>query len=317
MKNLFFFIFLFVVTSTLAQYRVDYGVKLGVANYLGDIGGKELTRRDFIWDMHLPQSRFAVGAFARYKRSKRFAYAVNMDYLRIQDADRYTTNPARRSRNMNFRNNMIELGLRGELTIWYDNDVGNRGYYNPDFKMYLFGGVAGYYSNPMGQIYDSLGVVQPGWIKLRDLRTEGQSQPYSQIGFSVPVGLGMYFTFNKKWRIGWELGWRTTFTDYLDDISTTYAKPDTKLEAQWVNQTYQNIVDAAYGKSPTQPAINNFRYDETAKKQAKRGDPTHNDAYLTSQITISRVLRGRSQFYRSKYSWLKNRAGVRRSRAKF
>ena len=46
----------FAALSTLtatAQYNWEYGIMFGGANYLGDIGGQELTRRDFVWDMHL------------------------------------------------------------------------------------------------------------------------------------------------------------------------------------------------------------------------------------------------------------------------
>jgi hypothetical protein len=312
--------FVLVGMSANAQYRWDFGTKIGAANYLGDIGGRELTRRDFVWDMHLPQTRFAAGVFARYKRSKRMAFSFNADFIQIGDADRYTSNPARRARNMNFRTNMAELGGRAELTIWYDNDVGNRGYYNPDFKMYLFAGLAGFYYKPTGQIFDSLGVTKYGgtWFDLRSLRTEGQSSPYGVVSVAIPAGIGMHFTFNKSWRLGWELSWRTTFTDYIDDVSTNYGLPDTKLGQEFAGQTYQGLLNQINKDNPTANLhINNFQYIDGAKKQSKRGDPTHNDSYLTSQIVISKVIRGRSQFYRSKYSWLKNRAGVRRSRAKF
>lgn len=318
MRYLIAFFLLFGSLASSAQYRWDFGAKFGAANYLGDIGGKELTRRDFVWDMHLPQTRFAFGAFARYKRSKRIAFATNFDYLRIQDADRFTTNPARRARNMNFRNSMFELGARAEVTIWYDNDVGNRGYYNPDFKMYMFLGLAGFYHKPEGQIFDAEGNTNGTWYDLRAFRTEGQTSPYSMIGVAIPAGIGMHFTFNKKWRFGWELSWRTTFTDYLDDISTNYAKPDSPQEAAFVNQTTPQLIADINSQNPGADLnVVSFQYIDNVAKQPKRGDPTHNDSYLTTQFMVSRVIRGRSQFYRSKYSWLKNRAGVRRSRAKF
>ncbi|MGV2481597.1 UNVERIFIED_CONTAM: hypothetical protein IGO34_32890, partial [Salmonella enterica subsp. enterica serovar Weltevreden] len=49
MKNIFiFFLILLFTTSLNAQRRLDYGIAIGVSNYLGDIGGKEKTRRDFV-----------------------------------------------------------------------------------------------------------------------------------------------------------------------------------------------------------------------------------------------------------------------------
>jgi hypothetical protein len=75
-------------------------------------------------------------------------------------------------------------------------------------------------------------------------------------------------------------------------------------------------------------SINNFRYQPPAEgqdelEQSPRGlnDPANplvrKDSYISSQVVITKLIRGRSKFYKSKYSWVKNRATVRRSRAKF
>jgi len=152
MKKLLFLFLLLASVSASAQYQWDYGVRLGGANYLGDIGGKEQQRRDYFWDMHLGQTRYAVGAYGRYKFSKRFAISGGLDHILIEDADIYTSYIPRRTRNMNFRNRMFELSGRAEVTLWYDNDVGNRGYYNPDFKLFAFAGLAAYYSNPQARL---------------------------------------------------------------------------------------------------------------------------------------------------------------------
>lgn len=344
MKRFLLFVLLVGALDAGAQYQWDYGIKLGAANYLGDIGGKELERRDFVVDMHLRQTRWALGAYGRYKFSKRFAMAANLDYLRIQDADANTTYVPRRARNLNFRNDMFELGIRGELTVWYDNDVGNTGFYNPDFKLYLFGGIAGYYSNPKARlVYDGTNVLDPGdlkpgdfvdntWHSLRNLRTEGAT--YSAFGVAIPLGVGFYFTHKKEWRFGWEIGWRTTFSDYLDDVSTYYYQPnpsnpdDMSLALDFQSQAYPELVAELFGE--TDPAkipglMNNFQYqpNNTSDNQSSRGihsgdEPRiRNDHYLTTQFTVGKVIRGRSKFYKSKYSWVKNRASVRRSRAKF
>jgi len=310
-------------TNSSAQYRWDYGLKVGASNYLGDIGGKYLPRRDFVVDMHLISTRMSAGAYARYKINKRLAISTNFDWIRITDRDAYTTYAPRRARNANFRNDLLELGGRAEVTIWYDNDVGNKGYYNPDFKVFLFAGLAGYASNPKGQIYKD-GEVQYGgeWFSLRDWKTEDQSTPYAKYGMAIPTGIGAYFTYNKKWRVQWDLSWRTVFTDYLDDISTVYGNPTDEKANQFVNgQTYQALLDGLVADNAQYTSadlyIDNFRFVDGAVKQSPRGDATHNDSYLTTQLTVTRVVRGKSSFYKSKYSWMKGKPGVRRSRAKF
>jgi len=156
---LFCLVLMLASNESTAQYRWDYGLKIGASNYLGDIGGKYLPRRDFVVDMHLNSTRLSAGGYLRYKFNKRFAVSTNFDWIRITDRDAYTIYAPRRARNANFRNDLLELGGRAELTIWYDNDVGNKGYYNPDFKVFLFAGLAGYSSNPKGQIYNN-GEVQ-------------------------------------------------------------------------------------------------------------------------------------------------------------
>lgn len=322
MKRILFLALIVIISlSATAQYNWDYGASIGVSNYLGDIGGQEKTRRDFVMDMHLNSAHIAAGLYGRYKFGKRISAAANFSYLHIRDADSKSTNPARRARNMNFRNNIFELGVRGELTIFYDNDVGGRGYYNPDFKFYLFGGFAGFYHNPQGQIFEE-GELQYGgeWFKLRPWETEGVA--YSKFSVAIPAGIGLYFTFDKVWRIGWELSWRTTFTDYIDDISTIYVDPATLPNDQareFYSQTYGGLVQDI-NDDPTLDAdlsVNQFIYLGDGAAPNKRGQAENNDSYLSTQFTIGRVIRGRSQFYRKKYSWLRSRTGSRRSRAKF
>ncbi|MFN0033055.1 MAG: DUF6089 family protein [Flavobacteriales bacterium] len=337
MKKILFILALALSFSAEAQYQWDYGLKFGAANYLGDIGGKNLPRQDFIWDMHIGQTRWAVGSYGRYKFSKRLAVAMNFDYMQIQDADEFTTYVPRRARNLNFRNRMFEVGGRLEVTLWYDNDVGNRGFYNPDYKLYGFVGAAAYYMNPEARlVYDGTNGgdspntdLEPGdyvdntWYDLRPLQTEGLN--YSAFGVAIPAGLGMYFTFNKEWRVGWEFSWRTTFSDYLDDVSSSYVLPtptdpenfDLAMDLQ--SQSYQELVtelnrDLPDGQGPM--SLQDHSYQGGVSNPSIRGYNTHNDSYLTSQITVGKVVRGRSKFYRSKYSWVKTR-NVKRSRAKF
>lgn len=325
MKQLFTFIIILASLGAGAQYQWDWGVAIGGANYLGDIGGKEQTRRDFVVDMHLNQTNIAVGLYGRYKFSKRLSLAGNFTYLQINTSDSESTNPARVARNLNFRNRMLELGLRGELTLFYDNDVGGRGYYNPTFKFYVFGGISAFRHNPQGQIRyqdpnDPIPYSKDKWWDLRDFRTEdtgnGEYESYGYYGVALPAGLGLHFTFNKEWRIGWELSWRTTFTDYLDDISAVYGDPALMSEPAraFYSQSYPELIESI--NDPSSGTVFDHQW-VGPEVRTKRGDPTNNDSYLTTQLTIGKVIRGRSNFYRSKYSWLKNRSRARRSRAKF
>ena len=304
-----------VASSTEAQYAWDFGVHLGGANYLGEMGGTNQPRRDFVWDMKLSQTRWAVGGFARRKINRLISVNTGLLYLRVQGADELSTYRPRRGRNLNFRNDMLEWYLRPEFTIFQDNDLGGRGRYRLDFRLFGYVGIAAYYSSPKGQI-----AREGEFYALRPLRTE--LIDYSSIGVSVPVGLGFHFTQRRRHRFGMDLGWRTTFSDYIDDVSTTYQDPDALPEGR------NGVAFDLYDQRPLVPAgedvpsIYNYGYHDTpgpsAKKENQRGDPTHNDSYLTLTLTYSYVLRGQSNFYRQRYNWMRGNKRVgRKSRAKF
>lgn len=302
----------FIYSGLTAQYRWDIGLNLGAANYLGEIGGNEETRRDFVLDMQLDQTQWVVGGFARYRVSPQLSFNTGLNYGRIRGFDGHSENPARVARNLNFRNDIIELSIRTELTLLYDNDVGGRGYYDPDFKLYGFLGVAIFYHNPQAKFED-------GYVDLIDLKTEGVE--YSNFQLSIPAGIGLYFTYRKLHRIGWELGYRFAFTDYLDDVSTTYAPydelgPDRELASTLSNRTSQKIIDEvnaeARSRGLQEVNLGSFAVGE------KRGDPTNNDGYLFTQFSYSFVIKGNSKFSKARYSWIKKKKRKRRkTRAKF
>lgn len=307
MKNIFIIIFVFfTITISQAQYLWDYGISLGVSNYLGDIGGKEKTRRDFVADMKLAKTRWNMGGFVRYKLHQKVSVKLALDYLRIEGNDKLSSNPARNARNLNFRNDMFDLEVTGQVFFYEDNDLGNTYKYKNGFRAYVFGGVGAFYSNPKA-LYNG------SYVNLRPLHTEGKA--YSPVGICIPLGVGFYFTVNKKHRIGYEFNWRTTFTDYLDDISDGWADPAT-LTPEGValsNRTPElTNLDPNFAK--------NFGYNPETNPNNKRGDKTHKDSYLTMNVSYSYVLRGKSSFYKGRYGNFfggKRKGKVRKIRAKF
>ena len=307
MKNIFIVIFvLFTVTVSKAQWLWDYGMSVGVSNYLGDIGGKEKTRRDFVADMKFAKTRWNVGGFARYKVHQKVSVKLALDYLRIEGDDKLSTNPGRNGRNLNFRNDMFDLAVTGQVFFYEDNDLGNTYRFKNGFRAYFFAGLGAYYSNPKA-LYNG------EYVKLRPLKTEGVA--YSPIGVNIPMGIGFYFTIHKKHRIGYELNYRTTFTDYLDDISGTYADPTgMSPEGAALSNRTGELTDI------TPSFAKNFGFDQITKTGNKRGDKTHKDAYMTMNLSYSYVLRGKSSFYRGRYGHFfghKRRGKIRKIRAKF
>ena len=307
MKYFFIFFMLFTTTITKAQWLWDYGFSLGVSNYLGDIGGKEKTRRDFISDIKFAKTRWNLGGFARYKVHQKLSLKLALDYLRIEGDDKLSSNPARNARNLNFRNDMLDLAVTGQVFFFEDNDLGNTYRNKTGVRAYFFAGLGAYYSNPKAN-FDGK------YVKLRKLRTEGVA--YSPVGINIPIGVGFYFTFHKKHRIGYELNYRTTFTDYLDDISNGWGNPAemSELGAALSNRTNElTYLDPQFAK--------NFGYNPIENPTNKRGDKTHKDSYMTMSVSYSYVLRGKSSFYRGRYgnffNNIRRRSKVKTIRAKF
>ncbi|NQX97843.1 MAG: hypothetical protein HRT73_08190 [Flavobacteriales bacterium] len=293
--------------SGYGQYNVDYGFSLGASNYLGEIGGGIGSRRGGVVDMKLNFTKWALGGFYRYRVSPKIAVKASLNYIRLSGDDSKTLNPSRRARNLNFKNDMIELTGVGEYYIYKVNDVGRTGRYSTDFNLYLYGGIGVFYSNPKGQ--NSAG----DWVSLKPLETEGVS--YSNINLAIPLGIGFYYTIQRKYRIGLEIGWRTTFTDYIDDVSTVFANDFDGLS----NKTDQEVIDQINADNGFVQGDDEFLKQEYFETGNKRGDPEHNDSYMTATVNFSWAIRGKSKFYKAKHSWVlgKKKRRRRKSRAKF
>lgn len=283
------------------QYLWDFGVHAGASNYLGEMGGNAGTRRDFIADIKLSKTQFAVGGFARYKFTPIVSAKLGLNWSRVAGADYLSSNPGRVGRNLSFRNDIIDLELTGQFFFVDIPDLGHTYRYRNDFRMYAFVGISAFYHNPKTH-------YNGAWTPLRPLQTEGKK--YSAVGAAVPLGLGLYFTIDKKHRIGWEFDWRTTFTDYIDDVSTVYADPSDLTSAEAI--ALANRRDEL-GTAAGVPDPKNYIAG------SKRGDPSNNDSYMTTSVYYSYIIRGKSSFYRSKYgSIFKHKKYKKRKiRAKF
>jgi hypothetical protein len=299
-KKLLVIISLFAPIIAFSQYRWDFGTNVGGTGYLGEIGGDEKKGRHYSpADLKLVKTRFVVGGFARYKLKQFISIKGNLNYIRITGDDALSANYGRRGRNLNFTNGIIDAEVIGQVFFLQINNVGGSYKYKNDLRFYAFAGLSGFYSNPTT-------VYQGTKIALRPLKTEGVS--YSPFNFGIPGGVGAYFTFQRFIRIGIEAYYVKTFTDYLDDVSTTYADPSALADPVTIALANRS---AEYTSDPA--------YLAQYVPGSKRGDASQKDTYLYTAITGSYVLKGKSAFYRAKYG---HRFGgkkfkKRRVRAKF
>lgn len=301
MRNLLLISFLAFACGIKAQWLWDYGGTIGASNYLGDIGGKESTRRDFISDMKLAKTRWNIGGFARYKWRPRLSIKMSLDYIRLEGDDKLSSNPGRRYRNFNFRNDIFDAAVTGEYFFYENNDLGNTYRYRNGFRAYIFAGVGAFYNNPKS-------FYEGSWVALRPYATEGYH--YKALQLNIPMGAGFYFTFNKKHRFGFEMNFRKTFTDYIDDISGNY--PSTPIPG------YVGGLVLRTQELDLKTQLENQGAYLSHTWGAKRGDPTHKDSYLTMSFSYGYVIRGKASFYRVRNTgFFSQKRRMRKIRAKF
>ena len=232
----------------------------GFSNYQGDLQEKRFTTA---------QAKGAVGVGIRYDLSNHFSVRTNLTYAAIGANDKYNALSDLRARNLNFTTKITE----GNLLL--DYNILNLNYHK--LTPYVFGGVAVFHFNPYTN--DSLG----NKTYLRPLSTEGEGlaaypnrKQYQLTQFAIPFGAGIRWKFTENIILSYEFGLRKTFTDYLDDVSTTYID--------------QNTLAAAKGATAVELAYRGDELKNGSTYPAEgiiRGGSKYKDWYYFSGVTIS------------------------------
>ena len=100
---------------------------------------------------------------------------------------------------------------------------------------------------------------------------------YSLIQFAIPIGGGLKIAVNESFNIILEYGARKTFTDYLDDVSTTFVGGNGD---QYPLEMSQNAIEMSDPIAELEPSL-------THSKNVQRGDPDKKDWYSFVGITLS------------------------------
>lgn len=278
-------------------YKFEYGIMTGISNYLGEIGGRQKAARPFIADLKLAKTRWNESVFFKYKFHPMFAARVALNYLRIEGDDKLSSNPGRRYRNLNFRNDMYDVESTVQWLVFNTNKP--TGIYTRSsiyLSAYIFTGVGVYYSNPTT-------VYQGSRVNLRPLKTEGTA--YSAYGVCIPVGAGFYVTVNRRLRahrFGIEFNWRYTGNDHLDDISSaSWANPANLTSATAIALNNRN---PELGQKQPKGASANYGFHDDGNgnnlNKAPRGNPKNKDSYLSLNLSYSIVLKNRYSKSRGK-----------------
>jgi len=189
--------------------RIEMGLFGGTSYYIGDLNPKK----------HFELTKPAFGGLIRYNINPRLAVKINGYYGSVAGDDAITK--FNEKRNLHFKTHVLEFGTQLELNF-LPYVTGHNDYY---FAPYIFAGISAFNFNPKAN-------YENNWIALQPLGTEGQGtvsyyerERYSLNAIAIPFGLGFKYSLSKNVCFGAEWGMRKTNTDYLDDVSTTYADP--------------------------------------------------------------------------------------------
>lgn len=189
-------------------HQGEFGISIGAAHYFGDLN----TRTG------LQRPKPAVGVFFRKQFGNYVGLRFAGRFAQLSYSDIYSKNEYQKKRNLSFNSNIFELAVQGDFNFFkfVPNDPAH------SFTPYVTLGL-GLFS------YDPYDYYNGEKIYLRPLGTEGQAggylgrKEYGTMAICVPFGVGIKYNVTPKVNISFEVSHRFTTTDYLDDVSTTYA----------------------------------------------------------------------------------------------
>ena len=245
----------------------EFGIALGLGHYFGDLNTNASLNRP----------KFSGGIFFIKQFNNYIGVKISGDYAFLGYSDIYSKNETQKRRNLSFNTNVWEGAISGYFNF-FRFIPGVKGY---SFTPYVSLGI-GLFS------YDPYAYLQGEKYFLRPLGTEGQGdsaypmrKPYGNMGICFPLSVGMKYAISDRVNVFGELTYRFTNTDYLDDVSTTYAGP----------QSFY-VTDAEGNTAIDYPAyyLQDRSYetgDPIGIKGRQRGNSSQNDAYLTLHVGIS------------------------------
>jgi hypothetical protein len=236
--------------------NINFSVRLGMAGYQGDLTKSAMSFQGM---------GFMGSLGARYDLTERIALRTYFTLTSVKADDKKGTE-GMKSRNLNFKSKIFEWEVGGQYS-----------FLNPNYSWWI----------PYASIGLGLYKFKPtttdlngNKVELKPLGTEGQGfvpgvKPYKLLQLAVPVSIGIERSLSEDMRVGFEIGYRFLFNDYLDDVSGVYAD-----QAALLNAKGQTAVDLAY------------RGDEVGfgpypAAGTVRGSPKSNDGYYYFALTYT------------------------------
>lgn len=260
MKKTIIVIFLIVISYLCKAQSSEMGIMLGVSSYKGDLKSNLFAFND----LHL-----AGGLLYRHSFNNHWSFKTGINVGKISAADSTSNDAYQEYRNLSFRSRFQELTMQFEFNFFKFQTANPVTKYSP----YLLAGITIFHFNPEANLNGD-------WYKLQPLGTEGQGtsmysnrKKYKRTSAAFTFGGGMKFNISRRFGLGIEVGARKTYTDYLDDVSSTYAD--------------KNAIKAANGIDAATLSDRSGGGDHTNKDRGNRNDK---DWYMFTGVQINYTL---------------------------
>ena len=254
MKRLLFIALFINLFASLADAQSFYSIRRGRSLML--VGGTGTST--YFGELANPgdylDAKPNINAGLQYFFGNHISARAEVTWFTLKGSDAIAGDPGRVPRNLSFNSNNYEISATGAFSFLPN---GNRHYRRPNFNIYGFAGIGVMYYNPTTIYKDQK-------VALRPLKTEGVS--YSSFGLVIPYGIGVRLKITPNINIAIEGGYRKTFTDYLDDVSSVYVD----------NSTFSNPV--AQAMADRRPELNPSEQPWPAGHI--RGNPKTKDGYM-------------------------------------
>lgn len=261
MKKFYLLTYLLVLVTVVAEAQSFYAIRrtrslilsggIGTSTYFGELKNDG----DYID----AKPNLTVGA--QYFLNPRLALRAEVTWFQLSGDDAEADSPSRVQRNLSFLANNFETSVTGAYSL---RQNAYRYYQRPPFNVYAFAGLALLYSNPTAELNGERHALQP-------LQTEGIK--YSKLNLAIPFGLGIRVKAGPFFNVAIEGGYRKTFTDYLDDVSTVHQ-----------DKTGWDPIRAALSDRRPELGISPYEVGKI------RGNPAKDDGYFLLNIKLEYYL---------------------------
>lgn len=274
----------------------EASVVVGATNFFGDLGGNKGVGTHFIKDFNGPATRPLVGVSLNYFKYSWLSLKAGVNFTTATGADSLIKNTGdaerwRYYRNLSFRSRIVEANLNAEIypVMIFDHEVEVH-----TLSPYIGVGIGAFYFNPQAQ-------YKGQWVNLRPLRTEGEGfaeypdrKMYHRLQLYFPLTLGLKVYINNSFAVSAGVIVRKTFTDYIDDVHSTYIDPSLFDKYLSSTQTISNLgTQASVAKALYSRSITPWK----VRPDIYKANPKDNDTYASLFLTLSWRFGGGPRFF--------------------